>query len=276
MDILQAIFIGIVQGLTEFLPVSSSAHLIFAQEFLGVNQPGLAFDVLLHFGTLIAVISYFFKDILKMIKAFFLSIVDIFKWRFKEGFKEDPYKKLAWMVIIATIPVGIVGIAFDTEIEAIFTSLTVPAVFLLITGLLLYISQRLNVGNKDMKNSSIKEAILVGIGQAFAIIPGLSRSGTTIGSGLLIGFDKEFAAKFSFLLSIPAILGATVTQLKGIGTGFDANLIPYVLGFLAAIISGYLAISVLLKIIKEKNLDIFAFYCWIVGAIVLVYSLFLI
>ena len=274
MDILQGIIIGIVQGLTEFLPVSSSAHLIFAQEFLGVNQPGIAFDVLLHLGTLIAVISYFFKDIIEMIKAFFGSILDIFKGKFKEGFKEDPYKKLAWMVIIGTIPVGIMGILFKSEIEAIFSSLTIPALFLLITGVLLYVSQRVNVGQKDIKDSSIKEAILVGIGQACALIPGLSRSGTTIATGLLIGLDKEFAAKFSFLLAIPAIMGATLVHLKDIGAGFDANLISYVLGFLAALISGYLAISILLKLIKEKSLDIFAFYCWIVGAIILVYSLF--
>ena len=274
MDILQGIIIGIVQGLTEFLPVSSSAHLIFAQEFLGVHQPGIAFDVLLHLGTLVAVISYFFKDIIEMIKAFFGSLVDIFKGKFKEGFKEDSYKKLAWMVIIGTIPVGIIGILFNSEIEATFNSLTIPAFFLLITGILLYVSQRLNVGKKDIKDCSIKESILVGIGQACALIPGLSRSGTTIASGLLIGLDKEFAAKFSFLLAVPAIIGATVTQLDGIGTGIDANLIPYVLGFVASLISGYLAISILLKLIREISLDIFAFYCWIVGAIVLVYSLF--
>jgi len=275
MDILQGIIIGIVQGLTEFLPVSSSAHLIFAQEFLGVSQPGIAFDVLLHLGTLLAVISYFFKDIVEMIKAFFLSILDIFKGKFKEGFKEDPYKKLAWMVIIGTIPVGIIGVLFKSEIEATFSSLTIPAFFLLITGILLYVSGRLNIGQKDIKDSSLKDTILVGISQAFALIPGLSRSGTTIATGLLIGLDKEFAAKFSFLLAIPAILGATVTQLDGIGGGIDTNLIPYILGFLAALISGYLAISILLKLIKEKSLDIFAYYCWILGAIVLVYSIFM-
>ena len=276
MDILQAIFIGIVQGLTEFLPVSSSAHLIFVQNLLGISEPELAFDVLLHFGTLIAVISYFFKDIIEMIKAFLSSIADIFRGKFKEGFKEDSYKKLVWMVIIATIPVGIIGIIFNNEIEAIFSNLTIPAFFLLITGVLLYVSARLNIGQRDIKGSSLKESILVGIGQACALIPGLSRSGTTIASGLLVGMDKEFAAKFSFLLAIPAILGATVIQLKDIGAGLGTNLVPYVLGFLAALISGYLAISVLLKLIREKSLDIFAFYCWIVGAIVLVYSLFFI
>lgn len=274
MDILHAIVIGIVQGLTEFLPVSSSAHLIFAQELLGVNQPGLAFDVLLHLGTLIAVVSYFFKDIVKMIKAFFSSLADIFRGKFKQGFREEPYKKLAWMVIIGTIPVGIIGVVFDAEVEAAFNSITIPAFFLLITGVLLYVSQRLNVGHKDIKDTSLKESIIVGIGQACAIIPGLSRSGTTIATGLLIGLDKEFAAKFSFLLAVPAILGATVTQLNGIGAGLDSNLLPYAFGFFASLISGYFAISILLKLIRERSLDVFAFYCWIVGAVILVYSLF--
>jgi len=276
MDILQAIVIGIVQGLTEFLPVSSSAHLIFVQEFLGVAEPGIAFDVLVHLGTLIAVVSYFFKDIIEMIKAFFGSLVDIFRGKFKEGFREDPYKKLAWMVLIGTIPVGIIGIVFKSQVEATFNSLIIPSVFLLVTGVLLYVSQRLNIGHKDIKDCSLKEAIIVGLAQACAIIPGLSRSGTTIATGLLIGLDKEFAAKFSFLLAVPAIMGATVVQLKGIGAGLDVNLVPYLLGFLTALISGYLAISVLLKLIREKSLDIFVFYCLIVGAIVLVYSLFFI
>lgn len=274
MDIIQAIIVGIVQGLTEFLPVSSSAHLIFTQELLGINQPGIAFDVLLHLGTLIAVVGYFFKDIVEMIKAFFSSLLDIFRGKFRENFKKDPYKKLAWMVIIGTIPAGIVGLLFDSEIEAIFQSITIPAFFLLITGILLYVSQRLNVGNRDIKNSGIKDSIIIGIGQSLAIIPGLSRSGTTIASGLLVGLDKEFAAKFSFLLAVPAIIGATVTQLDGITSGLGANLLPYLLGFLAALISGYLAISILLKLIREKSLDIFAFYCWIAGAFILLYSFF--
>ncbi|MBZ9571137.1 undecaprenyl-diphosphatase UppP [Methanobrevibacter sp. TMH8] len=274
MDILQAIIVGIVQGLTEFLPVSSSAHLIFVQEFFGINQSALAFDVLLHLGTLLAVVSYFFKDIIEMIKAFFSSIADIFRGRFRQGFKEDQYKKLVWMVIIGTIPVGIIGLVFNDQVEAAFNSITIPAFFLLITGVLLYVSQRWNVGNKNIKDVGLKEAILVGIGQACAIIPGLSRSGTTIASGLLIGLDKEFAAKFSFLLAVPAILGASVTELGGITTGLDTNFLPYILGFLAALVSGYLAISILLKLIRERSLDIFVVYCWIVGAAILVYSLF--
>ena len=285
MDIIQAIIIGLVQGLTEFLPVSSSAHLIFAQQALGVSDVGLAFDVLMHVGTLVAVIVYFFNDIVNMIKGFLLSLVDL-----KDGFllslvdlkdgnfireiKKDPYKKLAWLTILATIPIGIVGVLFNDIVESMFHGLTVPAFLLLITGCLLYVSQRMNTGRIDVRNMTIKEALIMGCGQALAILPGLSRSGTTIAAGLFAGLDKEFAAKFSFILSIPAILGAAVFQLKDLSGG-SVEIGACIAGFIVAVISGYLAISVLLKIVREKSLDIFAYYCWIVGIIVLIGSLIL-
>ncbi|MBQ6138396.1 MAG: undecaprenyl-diphosphate phosphatase [Methanobrevibacter sp.] len=274
MDIFQAIIIGLVQGLTEFLPVSSSAHLIFAQQALGVSEVGLAFDVLMHVGTLVAVIVYFFNDIVNMIKGFLLSLVDLKNGNFIGEIKKDPYKKLAWLTILATIPVGVVGVLFNDVIESMFKGLTIPAFLLLITGCLLYASQRMNSGRIDVRNISLKEAIIMGCGQALAILPGLSRSGTTIAAGLFAGLDKEFAAKFSFILSIPAILGAAVFQLKDLSGG-SIEIGACIAGFVVAIISGYLAISVLLKIVREKSLDIFAYYCWIVGIIVLVGSLIL-
>ena len=253
MDIIQAIIIGIVQGLTEFLPVSSSAHLIFAQNALGVES-SLAFDVFLHLGSLIAVLWFFRADIIRMIQAFLLSIGDIIQHRFKEGFYSDPYKRLVWYVIIATIPVGLVGVLFESQVESLFAgALYVPAFFL--------------------SNLSLKESIFMGLGQACAILPGLSRSGTTIAAGLVIGLDKEFAAKFSFILSIPAILGAFVVQLKDIGTITDFNALAILFGFLAALISGYLAIKWLLELIQKRSLDIFAYYCWIVGIIVFMGSI---
>ena len=134
----------------------------------------MAFDVLLHIGTLVAVVGYFFSDIIKMIKGFFLSIVDIFKGNFKNGLKNDPYKKLAWLVILATIPIGIVGVLFNDIIESLFTGVTIPAAFLLVTGTLLYFSQRYNTGNINLENISAKEALIMGVGQACAILPGLS------------------------------------------------------------------------------------------------------
>ena len=273
MDIFQAIIIGLVQGLTEFLPVSSSAHLIFAQQALGVSDVGLAFDVLMHVGTLVAVIVYFFNDIVNMIKGFLLSLVDLKNGNFMGEIKKDPYKKLAWLTILATIPVGVVGVLFNDMIESMFQGLTIPAFLLLVTGCLLYASQRMNSGRIDVRNVTIKEALIMGCGQALAVLPGLSRSGTTIAAGLFAGLDKEFAAKFSFILSIPAIFGAFVFQLKDIGAAMNVNFLPVFLGFIASIIAGYLAIRWMLDLIQNKSLDIFAYYCWLVGIIVFMGSI---
>lgn len=273
MDIIQAIIIGIVQGLTEFLPVSSSAHLIFVQNALGV-QSSLAFDVFLHLGSLIAVLWFFRADIIRMIQAFLLSIGDIIQHRFRQGLYSDPYKRLVWYVIVATIPVGLVGVLFESQVDSLFAgALYVPAFFLFVTGTILYLSQRMNSGEVDLENLSLKESIFMGLGQACAILPGLSRSGTTIAAGLVIGLDKEFAAKFSFILSIPAILGAFVVQLKDIGAVADFNILAVLFGFLAALISGYLAIKWLIELIQKRSLDVFAYYCWIVGIIVFMGSI---
>ena len=273
MDILQGIIIGIVQGLTEFLPVSSSAHLVFIQKILGV-QSSLAFDTFLHLGTLIAVMWFFRYDIYKMLKSWWLSLGDLLQGRFKEGFYEDPYKRLAWYVILATIPVGLVGVLFEDSVDALFSgALYVPAFFLFVTGTILYLSQRMTSGEINYNTITKKEALFMGLGQACAILPGLSRSGTTIAAGLTIGLDKEFAAKFSFILSIPAILGAFLLQVKDIGSAMDANFLPVFLGFIASIIAGYMAIKWMLDLIQNKSLDIFAFYCWLMGLIVFMGSI---
>ena len=273
MDIFQGIIIGIVQGLTEFLPVSSSAHLVFIQNILGVES-SLAFDVFLHLGTLIAVLWFFRYDIIKMLKAWWLSIGDLLQRRFREGLREDPYKRLAWYVILATVPVGIVGVLFEDSIDSLFAgALYVPAFFLFVTGTILYLSQRMASGNINMNNISSKEALWMGLGQACAILPGLSRSGTTIAAGLTAGLDKEFAAKFSFILSIPAIFGAFIFKIKDIGAAMDANLLPVIFGFMASIIAGYLAIKWMLDLIQNRNLDIFSYYCWAVGIIVFIGSI---
>ena len=273
MDIIQGIIIGIVQGLTEFLPVSSSAHLVFIQKLLGVES-SLAFDTFLHLGTLIAVLWFFRWDIIKMLKSWWLSIGDIMQGRFRQGFNEDPYKRLAWYVILGTIPVAIVGLLFEDAVEALFAgALYVPAFFLFVTGTILYLSQRMASGNVNLNNISKKEALWMGLGQACAILPGLSRSGTTIAAGLTIGLEKEFAAKFSFILSIPAIFGAFILQLKDIGSALDVNFMPVFLGFAASIVAGYLAIRWMLDLIQNKSLDIFAYYCWLMGIIVFMGSI---
>ena len=273
MDIIQGIIIGIVQGLTEFLPVSSSAHLVFIQKILGV-QSSLAFDTFLHLGTLIAVMWFFRYDIYKMILSWLSSIRDILSGRFREGFYSDPYKRLAWYVILATIPVGIVGVLFEDSVDSLFAgALYVPAFFLFVTGTILYLSQRMTSGEINYNTITKKEALFMGLGQACAILPGLSRSGTTIAAGLTIGLNKEFAAKFSFILSIPAILGAFLLQAKDIGSAMDANFLPVFLGFIASIIAGYMAIKWMLDLIQNKSLDIFAYYCRINGKLVFMGSI---
>ena len=273
MDIIQGIIIGIVQGFTEFLPVSSSAHLVFIQKILGV-QSSLAFDTFLHLGTLIAVMWFFRYDIIKMILSWISSLSDIIHGRFREGFYDDPYKRLAWYVIIATIPVGLAGVFFEDSVDALFSgALYVPAFFLFVTGTILYLSQRMTSGEINYNTITKKEALFMGLGQACAILPGLSRSGTTIAAGLTIGLNKEFAAKFSFILSIPAILGAFLLQAKDIGSAMDANFLPVFLGFIASIIAGYMAIKWMLDLIQNKSLDIFAYYCWVIGILVFMGSI---
>ena len=273
MNILQGIIIGIVQGLTEFLPVSSSAHLVFIQTLLGVESD-LAFDVFLHLGTLIAVMWYFRADIYQMLKSWWLSIGDILQGRFRQGFMNDPYKRLAWYVILATIPVGIVGVLFEDAVDSLFAgALYVPAFFLFVTGTILYLSQRMTSGRINYDNITAKEALFMGLGQACAILPGLSRSGTTIAAGLTIGLNKEFAAKFSFILSIPAILGAFVFKLGDLSSALNINFLPIFVGFIVAIISGYIAIKWMLDLIQNRNLDIFSYYCWVVSLIVFLGSI---
>ena len=271
MDIIQAIILGIVQGLTEFLPVSSSAHLVFVPEILKV-QSSLVFDTILHVGSLVAVAIYFWKDIIQMLKSFFSSLMDIPRRQFRKGIKEDKFKKLAWFVIIGTIPAGLAGILLKDTFESLFNDVFIVGFFLIITGFLLWGSEMMSrrIDNKtSLKEMSVKNSILIGIAQAFAIAPGISRSGATISAGLFLGIERELAARYSFLLSIPAILGAALVQVKDI-SGLDMSTTVLIAGFIAAAITGYIAIKIVLKLIQEKNLLIFAYYCWIIGPIAMI------
>ncbi|MBP2045983.1 undecaprenyl-diphosphate phosphatase [Methanobacterium aggregans] len=270
MDIIYAIILGMVQGLTEFLPVSSSAHLVFFQNIMGTGQ-SVAFDTVLHMGTLAAVVSFFFKDIIRMIKALVSIIADIFHGKFKEGVKEDVYKRLVWLLVVGTIPAGLMGILLKSQFESMFNSVPIVGFFLLVTGVLLWASEHHKGGNKDVKEVSFKNALAIGVFQGFAIAPGISRSGSTIAAGLFSGLNRELAARYSFLLSIPAILGAALVQAKDIGA-LDMSITALVAGFISAVVFGYLAIKLLMKIIKDWSLNIFAYYCWIVGAIAIILS----
>ncbi len=274
INIIQALILGMVQGLTEFLPISSSAHLVIVPELLGVES-SLAFDTLLHVGTLIAVISYFRSDVIAMIKALFSSLADIPRGRFKEEIRNDQFKRLAWLILVGTIPAGLMGILLKDFFESLFSSVSAVGFFLLITGFILWGVERMPRGEKKTKEISFTNSLIVGIAQGCAIAPGISRSGATIATSLYLGFDREMAARFSFLLSIPAILGAALIQLKDLTAGFDISTGAFVGGLISAMIFSYLAIKFLMGYIKKHSLVIFAYYCWTVGIITLILTVVL-
>jgi len=272
LDILSAIILGAVQGLSEFLPISSSGHLALIPHLLGV-ETGLAFDTVLHIGTLIAIFTFFWKDIINLIKGFILSIIDLSEAidKFKEGLNTIPEKRFAWLIIIGTIPTGIIGILFKDAVETVLRGTIFIGFFLIVTGIILYYSERHSSGNITAKDMSFKKAAIVGICQGLAVLPGISRSGSTIASGLCLGLEREYAARYSFLLSVPAVIAAGVLQIKDIAN-IDASMTVLLAGFLSSVIFGYLAIKLLMKMIKGWSLDIFAYYCWIVGILTLVLS----
>lgn len=275
LDIISAIILGAVQGLSEFLPISSSGHLALIPYILGV-ETGLAFDTILHIGTLIAIFSFFWKDIINLIKGFLLSLIDLTEGIdvFKKELNEVPEKRFAWLIIIGSIPTGIIGLLLKDAIETIFRGTVFIGFFLIITGLILYYSERHSSGNITAKSMTFKQSLIVGICQGLAVLPGISRSGSTIASGLCLGLEREYAARYSFLLSVPAVVGAGLIQIKDIAT-IDASVTVLLAGFISSVIFGYLAIKLLMKMIKGWSLDIFAYYCWIVGVITLVLSIIL-
>lgn len=282
MSLLEAIIMGLIQGITEFLPVSSSGHLALFEIAFDLEKTGLLFDCLLHFGTLIAVFAVYFRDIWKMICEGFGIIGDFFinaatAVSRLTGKKEKKYRKIicngyrkfVMLVIVSTIPTGIIGIAAKDLIELASTVLIVPGICLIITSILLFIADRCKEGSKTPKHVSYTNAFIIGICQGFATLPGISRSGTTITACLLSGFDRKFAVKYSFIMSIPAILGSVVLQLFEL----DVKAVPaaewlnYLAGTLVAAAVGYICIKIMLYVVKQKKYTIFSIYCLIVGAV---------
>ncbi|WP_455645951.1 undecaprenyl-diphosphatase UppP [Methanosphaera sp.] len=273
LDIISAIILGAVQGISEFLPISSSGHLVIIPHLLGV-ETGLAFDTILHIGTLVAIFTFFWNDIINLIKGFIISLINITegKDKFIEGLRKVPEERFAWLIIIATIPTGIMGLLFKDAIETIFRGTIFVGIFLIITGIILYYSERHSSGNITEKDMSFKQAIIIGICQGFAVLPGISRSGSTIASGLCLGLNREYAARYSFLLSLPSVIGAGLIQVKDIAT-IDASFTVLIAGFISSVIFGYLSIKLLMKMIEGWSLDVFAYYCWIVGALTTILSI---
>ncbi|MEE0488983.1 MULTISPECIES: undecaprenyl-diphosphate phosphatase [Methanosphaera] len=275
LDILSAIILGAVQGISEFLPISSSGHLVLVPALLGI-ETGLAFDTILHIGTLVAIFTFFWKDIINLIKGFILSIIDLTEGVdiFKRELHRVPEKRFAWLIIVGTIPTGIMGILLKDAIETIFRGTLFVGIFLLVTAAVLYYSERHSSGQITQKDMSFKQALIVGICQGLAVFPGISRSGSTIASGLCLGLNREYAARYSFLLSIPAVIGAGLIQIKDIAT-LDASVSVLLAGFISSVIFGYLSIKLLMKMIKGWSLDIFAYYCTIIGIITIILSVVL-
>jgi undecaprenyl-diphosphatase len=252
MNLIQAIILGIVQGLTEFLPISSSGHLVLMQKLFGITEPTLIFDTSVHLGTLIAVFAVFNKDIINILK--------------------KPFQKLTWLLLAGTIPTGIIGIAFKDTFEQMFHTGSTLGFEFIVTGAVLLWSGTLRSGRKGVQETSYLDAIFIGVMQGAAIMPAISRSGLTISGALFRNLDREFAARFSFLLSIPAILGAAVFQTKDIlemGSNGGIQMSALVAGSLAAALAGYASIKYMLQVLKSGKLKYFAYYVFVLGALVI-------
>jgi undecaprenyl-diphosphatase len=256
----QALVLGLIQGLTEFLPISSSAHLALAPWFFGWQDPGLAFDVALHFGTLVAVLWYFRKEWAELIRA----VISILRKRRVETVEE----KRVVFLILATIPGAVGGLLLEEKAETVFRAQTLTATALIVMGIILWAADRFSRMNRELPTMRWLDALLIGIAQVIALVPGVSRSGSTISAGRLLGFTRQSAAVFSFLMSMPIIAAAVV--LKGPEVlrhgGINA---PLVVGVLSAAVSSWLAIAILLRYVARHSYGIFALYRVVLGVVVL-------
>ncbi|MDD7513046.1 MAG: undecaprenyl-diphosphatase UppP [Clostridiales bacterium] len=274
MGYIEAIILGLVQGLSEFLPISSSGHLALLENLFEIKEDSVIFfAVLLHIGTLVSIFIVYHEDIYALIKELFLLFKDIFTGK---GLKieERPIRKLGIMIIVSSIPTAIMGLLFSDYIDRIFGSLTVISICWIITGFILLFSEKLNNNKKEIEGMKYRNAIFVGICQGLAIMPGISRSGSTIVGSLVTGLKREFAVEFAFLISIPAILGSAVLEFpKAIKAGIEPSTIgPMIVGFLVAAISGYFAITTMIRIVSKHRMRYFSYYVWILGVGTFIYS----
>ena len=272
MSLLSSILLGLIQGVAEFLPISSSGHLAIAEHLLGMsgasNIPEF-FDVLLHLGTLVAVFVAYWDDIRNMVVEFFDGIGDLVHHSTPNPV--PPARRLILLIIVGTLPLLLV-LPIKDLVEGLADNMYFVAGALLVTGRLLYASDRVRKGRKTEKTATMVDVLLVGVGQAIATCPGISRSGTTITAGCFVGFERKFAVRFSFLLSIPAILGANVLSLKdAVEAGIDWGQVPvYLVGVLVAAVVGYACIRLLKMIADKGKFGFFAYYCWFAGLVTLI------
>ncbi len=260
----EALLLGIVQGITEYLPVSSSGHLVIAQHLFGIEEPALFFDIILHMGTLSAVVWYYFGDLNVMAQKSLSAISKIGKGEsLKDICKADDSVWFVVVIMIATVPTGLIGVLFKEDFEGIFNNVTLVGYMLLVTGFLLLITIRRGEKGKGDGEIKIRDALIIGLVQGLSITPGISRSGSTIAAALLLGIKRESAAKFSFLMSLPSILGALVLQARdGLGA---VDPVSAGIGFTASTITGCVCLSFLVAIVKRGGLAWFSIYCFAAG-----------
>ncbi len=264
MSILEALLLGLLQGATEFVPVSSSGHLVLIPALLGWSDPGLAYSAVVHLGTLLAVVLYLRADIAALITGWFRSV------RLRRI--DSSQGRLAWLLIISAIPAGLIGFLLNDFFESLFGAPVAVASLLLVTGLFLFVSDLRGRQARALTDITWRDAALIGLAQGLAVAPGISRSGSTIAAGVFRGLHRDDAARFSFLMAIPVIVGAGGYELlKAVLAGLS-NLqgITLLVGFVAALVSGYLAIWLFLSYLRKHSVRPFAYYCWAVGALFLV------
>ena len=268
------ILLGMIQGLTEFFPVSSSGHLVIAKYFLKLNLPGAAFEAFLHFGTVMAVIVLFRKDIKELVISFFDSIYKLSNGEnISNIFKNNSSSKFAWFLVISTIPAAIIGYTFSSYFEILFSKPIIASFMLIITGALLWFgNKKYAEGNKNISEITCKDAIIIGVAQAVAIIPGISRSGLTVIAGLSRNLDREFAAKYSFILSVPIILGASMFKMRELSS-LNIDLSILILSGLLAAISSYGAMKIFIVLLKNRKIYFFSYYLWIISGLTIWISL---
>ncbi len=262
MEIFQSFVLGAVQGLGEFLPISSSGHLIVVPWLFGWKDPGLGFDVALHWGTLLAVLVYFWQDIVLLTKGFWHSL-----FKKSRDFQDNIYQKLSWFLIIASIPGAIIGKLLEKQAESVFRNPFLIALTLSGFGLILLVADIFGKKYKNLGKITWKSALLIGLSQAFAIIPGVSRSGSTMAAGLGLNFKRADTARFSFLMSIPIIFGAGLVKIKDFTNGVT-NL-ELMVGFLSSAIFGFLAIKYLLRFLVKNNFRVFVWYRLLFAGVIL-------
>ncbi len=274
MTLIQAIILGIFQGIAEFLPISSSGHLVLLQHFFNIKEGNLFFTEMLHFGTLISIIIVYFNDVVKIIVEFFKLIGSIIKNK-----KVKPlniYQKLGLLIIVGSIPTAIIGLLFEDFFEKLYSSVLPIGIAFLITGVLLWIAENKAYENKDIKNMTFLDSIIIGTFQGVAIIPGISRSGSTIVAALMRGLNRSLATEYSFLLALPATFGAGLLGIvKVIKSGSEVSFtMPLLIGMLLSTIVGIFSIKILVKVLKKNKLHYFSYYLWIVGLLTILSKIF--